>query len=183
MSSTSTDQVGRAADGDEGRDVRAPAPVALVLVDWADPRAAAMRAAMDDEMSVRYADLGGTTGMSETVRAALAVDPATIRATVLALDDDGTPVGHLALRALDDAWEVKRVVVAAGHRGRGTGRALMTEAERLARAAGVPRVVLQTGDRQPEAEALYTALGWERIPTYPPYDTALPQSRCFAKQL
>lgn len=163
-------------------DVPAPA-LALALVEWADPRAVRMRAEMDAEMSVRYADLGGTTGMSETVRAALAVDPASVRHTVLALAADGTPVGHLALRAIDGAWEVKRVVVAAAARGRGTGRALMTEAERLARAAGVTRMVLQTGDRQPDAEALYLALGWTRIPTYPPYDTALPQSRCFAKDL
>jgi GNAT superfamily N-acetyltransferase len=156
--------------------------ITLMHVDYDDPRAAALRADMDAEMTARYTDPGGP-GLSEAARAALALDPATIRCTVLALDHDGTPVGHAALRDLDGQLEVKRVVVAPGHRGRGIGRAVMTEVERVARAAGAERLVLQTGDRQPEAEALYLALGWTRIPTYPPYAGAVPQSRCFARSL
>lgn len=157
------------------------APFTLEAVAWADPRAAALRDAMDAEMDERYAPAGP---LSPAARAALTVDPAAIRHVVLAVDHDGTPIGHAALRDHHGEWEVKRVVVAAGQRGRGVGRAIMTEVERVARAAGAERVVLQTGDRQPEAEALYTALGWTRIPTYPPYDTALPvQSRCYAKHL
>lgn len=153
----------------------------LESVDWADPRAAALRDAMDAEMGARYASSGP---LSPAAQAALTVDPATVRHVVLAVDHDGTPIGHAALRDLDGEWEVKRVVVGAGQRGRGVGRAIMTEVERVARAAGAERVILQTGDRQPEAEALYTALGWTRIPTYPPYDTAMPlPSRCYAKSL
>lgn len=157
---------------------------AFVLEDvaWDDPRAVALRAAMDAEMSVRYADPGGP-GLSAEAQAALAVDPATVRHTVLAVDRDGTAIGHAALRDLHGSWEVKRVVVAADQRGRGVGRAVMAEVARLARLGGADRVVLQTGDRQPEAEALYVALGWERIATYPPYDTALPISRCYALAL
>lgn len=152
---------------------------ALEHVAYDDPRAAAMRAAMDAEMSVRYAD----SAMTPEVAAALAVDPGTIRHTVLAVDQDGTPIGHAALRDHHGELEVKRVVVAAGQRGRGVGRAVMTELERIARDAGADRVILQTGDRQPEAEALYLALGWTRIPVYAPWDVALPQSRCFEKTL
>lgn len=157
-------------------------PYTLEAVDYADPRAAALRTAMDVEMSARYSDPGGP-GLSPAVQAALAVDPATIRHTVLAVDHDGTPIGHAALRDHHGEWEVKRVVVAAGQRGRGVGRAVVTELERVARAAGASRVILQTGDRQPEAEGLYAALGWTRIPAYPPYAEALPQSRCFEKPL
>jgi GNAT superfamily N-acetyltransferase len=136
---------------------------------------------MDAEMGARYAPAGP---MSPAAAAALAVDPATVRHVVRAVDHDGTPIGHAALRDHGGEWEVKRVVVAAGQRGRGVGRAIMSELERVARAAGAGRVILQTGDRQPEAEALYAALGWTRIPTYPPYDTALPlQSRCYEKRL
>lgn len=153
----------------------------LESVDWADPRAAALRDAMDAEMGARYASAGP---MSAEAHAALTVDPAAVRHVVLAVDRDGTAIGHAALRRHGDEWEVKRVVVAAGHRGRGVGRAIMSEVERVARDAGAARVVLQTGDRQPEAEALYAALGWTPIPTYPPYDTALPlQSRCYEKRL
>lgn len=151
----------------------------LESVAYDDPRAAALRAAMDAEMSARYASVA----MTPEVAAALAVDPATIRHTVLAVDHDGTPIGHAVLRDHHGEWEVKRVVVAAGQRGRGVGRAVMTEVERVARAAGASRVILQTGDRQPEAEALYLALGWTRIPVYAPWDVALPDSRCFEKRL
>lgn len=154
-------------------------PYTLESVAWDDPRAVALRTAMNAEMGERYGDLGP---MSDAAREALAVDPATIRHVVLAVDHDGTPLGHAALREHHGEWEVKRVVVAAGHRGRGIGRAVMTEAEQVARAAGARRVVLQTGDRQPEAEALYVALGWTRIPTYPPYE-ALAASRCYGKRL
>lgn len=151
----------------------------LESVAYDDPRAAAMRTAMDAEMSARYAG----ADLTPEVAAALAVDPATIRHTVLAVDHDGTPLGHAALRHHHGEWEVKRVVVAPGQRGRGVGRAVMTEVERVAHEAGAARVILQTGDRQPEAEALYLALGWTRIPVYAPWDVALPSSRCFEKQL
>lgn len=152
----------------------------LHAVDYADPRAAALRATMDAEMAVRYADVD----LDDAAAAALAVDPATVRHTVLAVDADGTAIGHAVLRDHGGELEVKRVVVAPGQRGRGVGRAVMTEVARLAAAAGADRVVLQTGDRQPDAEALYAALGWTRIPTYPPYDVALPeQSRCYQLRL
>ncbi|RMI14282.1 GNAT family N-acetyltransferase [Cellulomonas triticagri] len=152
----------------------------LQAVDYTDPRAAALRAAMDEEMGARYAD---GPGLSAAGVAALTVDPATIRHTVLAVDADGTPIGHAALRDLRGEWEVKRVVVAAAARGRGVGRAVMAELERLARAGGATRMILQTGDRQPEAEALYVAVGWTPIPAYAPYADALPMSRCYARHL
>ncbi|UFS59226.1 GNAT family N-acetyltransferase [Subtercola endophyticus] len=163
-------------------------PFALESVAYNDPRALAMRAVMDEEMGARYGTHPVPAGVDPAefdakVTAALAVDPATIVATVIALDAgaDGTPLGHAALRRIGDEWEVKRVIVTAAARGRGVATALMTELERVAAAEGAKRVILQTGDRQPEAVALYEKLGFTRIPIYEPYVEAIPFSICFEK--
>ncbi|RFA13690.1 hypothetical protein B7R22_12895 [Subtercola boreus] len=157
---------------------------------------------MDVEMGERY-DSG--VPMDAAVVAALTVDPGTVRATVLVVDGGGgggedggeggdssggdgsdrgaggTPIGHAALRLLRGDWEVKRVIVDGDQRGRGVGRALMNELERVVRETDpdARRLILQTGDRQPEAVALYTRLGYTPIPTYEPYIEAIPNSLCF----
>lgn len=59
----------------------------------------------------------------------------------------------------------------------------MSALEKLAIQAGAHRLILQTGNKQPEAVALYRKLGYTPIPVYAPYDTAIPFSSCFAKQL
>ena len=58
----------------------------------------------------------------------------------------------------------------------------MGELERLGRERGAARLVLQTGNRQPEAIALYEKLGYRAIDIYPPY-VRFPASRCFEKVL
>ena len=155
-------------------------------VAWDDPRAVELRRLMDVEIFARYAapvDAPEPAEIVERRRVALRVDPADVRATVLAIDPEGTPVAHAALRELRGDWEVKRVVVGPGERGRGLGRALMLELERIAAAAQVTRLILQTGDRQPDAVALYRALGYTPIPIYDPYAETMPFSMCFEKIL
>jgi GNAT superfamily N-acetyltransferase len=77
------------------------------------------------------------------------------------------PVGCAALKRLDGrTGEVKRVHVAERARRRGAGRALMLRLEEEARARGYVRLRLDIGDRQPEAMALYRALGYVEIPDY-----------------
>jgi GNAT superfamily N-acetyltransferase len=153
-------------------------------VEYTDPRAIAMRASMDEEMSERYEMQAIDPAAMARINEALSVDPATIAATVLAISDGGTPTGHAALRPHgEDGWEVKRVIVLSAARGEGVGQGLMLQLEEIAREAGVTRLILQTGDRQPEAVRLYERLGYLPIPVYPPYDAVLPQSFCFAKAL
>src|ERR1700712_1737823 len=153
----------------------------LETVAWNDPRAVAMREGMDEEMHARYATRmpAGDTEAAAKIDAALAVDPADVVATVLALDSDGTALGHAALRMLGTEWEVKRVIVAAAARGRGVAIAIMAELARIAGEAGALRLILQTGDRQPEAVALYEKIGYSRIAIYEPYIEAIPFSICF----
>lgn len=157
--------------------------VELERVDWHDPRAVALRAAMDDEIGPRYA--GDVAEFDPdalaAISSALAIDPDDIVATLIATVD-GVPAGHAALRRLGDEWELKRVVTLPEFRGRGVSRALITEIERLVVEQGGTRLILQTGHRQPEAVRLYEWLGYRPIPVYPPYD-AISFSHCYARDL
>jgi GNAT superfamily N-acetyltransferase len=159
--------------------------VQIAPVAWRDPRAVALRELMDGEMSVLYGSRFSSPEPDEVVaarRQALVVDPRDVLVTLLATDSDGTPLGHGALRDLRGEWEVKRLIVAHHARGRGIGRRIMSELETLARTGGAKRLVLQTGDLQPGAVALYERTGYERIEIYEPYVTAIPFSLCFEKR-
>ena len=64
--------------------------------------------------------------------------------------------------------EVRRLWVDPGWRRLGVGRVLMEALEEAARTRGADTRRLATGDRQPEAVALYEGSGWERgrVDTY-----------------
>jgi GNAT superfamily N-acetyltransferase len=165
--------------------------IRLERVDWLDPRAVALRAAMDEESGILYADVGAALPRRDRVTFArvLAVDPTDVVATVIAVDDDSgraTPVGHAGLKRLHDdladALEVKKVVVSPARRGEGISRLLMVELESIARSLGAARLVLQTGDRQPAAIALYEKLGYEPMPAFGGYEI-FPPTLCYAKAL
>jgi|tagenome__1003787_1003787.scaffolds.fasta_scaffold20807963_2 GNAT superfamily N-acetyltransferase len=80
---------------------------------------------------------------------------------------DGVPAGCGAWRALDPGVaEIKRVYVEPGFRRRGLAQEVMTRLEQSAAAAGFASVVLNTGDRQPEALALYAELGYRPVAGY-----------------
>lgn len=100
---------------------------------------------------------------------------------------DGEPVGSGALRRLgtgDDprVGEVKRMWTEPHARRRGVSRAVLARLEHEARAFGYRRLQLETGDRQPEALALYESAGWHRIEPYGQYRDD-EGSVCFAKDL
>lgn len=56
--------------------------------------------------------------------------------------------------------EIKRMYVHDSARRRGLARVMLAELEARALAAGVQRAVLNTGDQQPEAVALYESSGY-----------------------
>jgi GNAT superfamily N-acetyltransferase len=103
--------------------------------------------------------------------------------TLLAIEADCTLLAHVGLRDRGGEWEVKRLLVDNEARGRGIGQRLMSDLEGWARDRGAKRLILQTGDRQPEAVALYERAGYERIEIYEPYVTTFTFSPCFEKQL
>ena len=61
---------------------------------------------------------------------------------------------------LDELWVLRDLYVARGNRGQGVGRALVTRVLDDARAAGVPRVSLQTESDNDAARALFRSLGF-----------------------
>ncbi len=79
----------------------------------------------------------------------------------------GRPVGCGGIKRLDDeAAELKRIYLGPAARGRGVGRRLLEELERHARVLGYAYLRLDTGDRQPEALALFRSAGYVEIPDY-----------------
>ncbi len=80
---------------------------------------------------------------------------------------DGWPVGCGTVRRVDDATaEIKRMYVRPSGRGRGVGRRLLAQLEAAAREIGYARVVLDTGERMPEAQALYRSSGYREVDDY-----------------
>jgi GNAT superfamily N-acetyltransferase len=77
---------------------------------------------------------------------------------------DEQPVTGGAFRRFDATTaELKRIWTDSRHRRRGHAKALLVVLETEIAARGYRRVYLTTGDRQPEAEALYLSSGYARL--------------------
>jgi GNAT superfamily N-acetyltransferase len=77
---------------------------------------------------------------------------------------NGQPVTGGAFRRFDDSTaELKRIWTDSRHRRQGHARALLVELEAEIAARGYRAMYLTTGDRQPEAEALYLSTGYLRL--------------------
>lgn len=172
--------------GDTGTMPRTTTGWIVETVAWDDPRAQVLRGHMDAEIVPRYADRfdDAPADLAARVTEALGVKPESIVATIIVSDAEHGAVGHAALRYLGgelaEAFEVKRVYVTPETRGTGVSQLLMAELERIAAERGAQRLILQTGDRQPDAVVLYERLGYTRIPIYPPY-LEISFSQCFEK--
>ena len=99
-----------------------------------------------------------------------AVDPAEFAAPgglFLVGTLSGEPVATGGWRRMDvpAVAELKRMYVVPAARRRGLARLVLTELERTAAAAGIVRMLLNTGPAQPEAIAMYAAAGY--APTAP----------------
>lgn len=161
--------------------------ITIERVGWEDPRGVALRARMDVEMHERYGASDAAVVEPPEVTAererVLTVDPSTVITSVLAIDEAGEAVGHIAVRRLGDEIELKRLIVLGVARGKGAATSLLAECEAIGRELGAERLILQTGDKQPEAVALYEKTGWRAIPVYAPYAETMPWSFCFDKAL
>ena len=134
----------------------------FVAVGQHDPLAAPLI----DELAAEYADRYG--GVRDKVYAWLRGYPAAEfeppgGGMVIGLLA-GTPVTGGAFRRFDDTTaELKRIWTDSGHRRRGHAKALVSRLETDIAARGYSRIYLTTGDRQPEAEALYLSMGYTRL--------------------
>ena len=155
----------------------------IEVVDWSDPRAVALRDAMNAETGAMYAEFTASRSPEQVaaIDAALSVDPATIVYTVIATEG-GVPLGHSALRPFEDRLEVKKVFTTQDARGKGVAKALLADLERYALEHGVTALVLQTGPLQVAAIELYLKLGYVPIPVYGDY-AVISGALCYEKSL
>ena len=144
-------------------------------VGWDDAAGVALRAAQRVEIAQRYG-----TDDSEPGPAPTADD---ITAFFVAFGDDGTALGCGGLRQLNEEHgEIKRMFVHPDHRGTGVSTAILGRLESSAAERGWSRLVLETGDAQPDAIRFYTREGFSPIERFGYYaDSA--DSLCFGKTL
>jgi putative acetyltransferase len=130
------------------------------------------------EIARRYHDMGDDGSGSFNL------DDATVqRSAFVVARLDGQAVGCGALRPMDsESAEVKRMFVAESARRLGVGCRILAELERLAAEFGYRVIRLETGNRQPEAIALYERSGFHRIPPFGKYISS-PVSICFEKEV
>jgi GNAT superfamily N-acetyltransferase len=125
-----------------------------------DPLAAPLLDELTVEYGTRYGDsvVGGEYG---ELRAYPAEEFAPPGGALIVAVSDGVPVAGGAFRRWDSSTaELKRVWTASTHRRRGYGKLVVVELERTALQGGYTRAYLTTGWRQPEAVALYLAMGY-----------------------
>jgi len=85
-------------------------------------------------------------------------------ALLIGLSDEQPVTGGAFRRFDSETAELKRVWTDRRFRRRGLARALLAALECEIAVRGYRRVYLTTGDRQPEAEALYLSAGYTRLP-------------------
>ena len=99
-------------------------------------------------------------------------------------DAAGPPLGGVGVRAIHPGvGQIRRLWVDPGWRGHGVARALMAGVEDTARELGLTDLRLGTGDRQPEAVALYESSGWEQVHVGNDGRPVPPRNIWFVKQL
>jgi GNAT superfamily N-acetyltransferase len=81
--------------------------------------------------------------------------------------ENGRPVAGGGFTRHDSITaEIRRMYVVPQERSRGLARLLLTAIEIAVRAAGYERAILDTGPRQPHAEALYRSAGYADIENF-----------------
>ena len=146
---------------------------------WDDPAGEALRVAQQAEISARYGVPDSEPGPKPT-----AAD-ITVFLVAFEVSDAGeeTPVGCGGLRRLDgEHGEIKRMYVIPERRGTGISTTILRALENEARGLGWRRVVLETGDEQPDAMRFYEREGYTAIPLFGYYVDS-PLSRCYERVL
>jgi GNAT superfamily N-acetyltransferase len=139
--------------------------IEISRVRFGDPLARTLIVAALADLAQRYGGDGDSTPITEAD-----FDPP--GGCFLVAQVAGEPVGCGGWRTLAadvDAAEIKRMYTVPKWRGKGVASALLDALEESARSGGKKRMVLETGDRQPEAVGLYYRAGYERIENFGHY--------------
>jgi ribosomal protein S18 acetylase RimI-like enzyme len=134
----------------------------FVAVGQDDPLAEPLLA----ELAVEYATRYGATeqAVAKWLRGCPADEFAPPNGGLLIGVLNGLPITGGAFRRFDDSTaELKRIWTDSRYRRQGHAKALLAELETQIAARGYRYVYLTTGDRQPEAEALYLSTGYLRL--------------------
>jgi GNAT superfamily N-acetyltransferase len=105
-----------------------------------------------------------------------------IKYVLLAMENNET-IGCGAIKEYDaETMEIKRMYVPPEHRGKGVASSILKELENWALELGFKRCILETGEKQSEAIALYHKNNYRVIPNYGQY-AGVEASICFEKVL
>ncbi len=133
--------------------------IKIKQVGYADPEVQPLLTEVFDELAQRY----GGSGDDTPVAAAEFAPP---HGAFFVAVEAGQLIGCAGWRAHEQDAELKRMFTTKAARNRGLARRLLTTVEESARAAGRNRVILETGDKQPEAIALYESAGYALIANF-----------------
>ncbi|MEJ0056452.1 MAG: GNAT family N-acetyltransferase [Bacteroidota bacterium] len=96
---------------------------------------------------------------------------------------DGIPAGCGSIKKYDkDSMEVKRMFVEERYRGKGIAGQVLNALEKWAKELNYSSCILETGDKSPEAIALYKKSGYQVIPNYGQYAN-VESSICMKKMI
>ena len=96
-------------------------------------------------------------------------------------DEDAVACGAIR-KYSNDTVEIKRMFVDARHRGQGVGKIVLDSLESWARELSYSYCILESGNKQPEALALYERAGYYFISNYGQY-AGDENSVCMKKQI
>lgn len=145
----------------------------MMVAQPSDPRAVALMNAQQRELRAVYHDTDERTEP---------FDPAILEgegSVLLVWEEGGELLACGAIKRLDaSSAEIKRMYTRPEARGRGLGRSILLDLINRGRGLGYTRLVLETGDQQPEAVQLYESAGFTRIPNFG-YYVGVENSLCY----
>ena len=136
-------------------------------VRFSDAEVEPLLAGLTDEYDTRYGE------NIEMTRATTHEFDSPAGLFIVLMDGSTTAAGGGVRRHDARTCEVKRMWTSPSYRRRGLASQVLRALEDGAQEIGYARVILETGPRQPEAEALYLRLGYHRIDFYGHYPEAL----------
>ena len=149
--------------------------ITLKRTDSSDPDFRSLVVLLDNELNQRYGDLMQST--YDRYNHITDID------TVLVAYRGGVAAGCACFKKYDDtSAEIKRMFVKKTDRGRGIAYQILTGLEHWAKELGFAIALLETGDKQDEAIALYQKSGYVIAPNYGQY-SGMATSICMRKEL